>query len=98
MKSVSEVEVYTTKISSSLFLHNIQKTLMFTENNFCKKSRKSMSLQQFLVCFCYFWKVKSLLVLNLFISEYLGKILPRKEMKLTFSVKLQTKNLCFCLR
>ena len=30
----------------------------------------------FLVCFCCFWKVKSLLVLNLFTSEYLDKILP----------------------
>ena len=29
----------------------------------------------FLVCFCYFWKVKSL---NLFIFEYLGKIFPWK--------------------
>ena len=47
----------------------------------------------FLVCFCYFWKVESLLVLNLFISEYLDKILPWKEMKLTFSVKLLTEYL-----
>ena len=45
----------------------------------------------FLVCFCYFWKVKSLLVLNIFISEYLDKILSWKEMKLAFSVKLQTE-------
>ena len=35
----------------------------------------------------------SLLVLNLFISEYLDKILPWKEMKLIFSVKLQTEQL-----
>ena len=48
--------------------------------------------------FCYFWKVKSFLVLNLFIPEYLDKILPLKEMKIAFSVKLQTECLCFCLR
>ena len=59
---------------------------MFTENNCCNKSRKSLRRQQFLVCFCYFRKVKSLLVLNLFISEYLDKIPPWKEMKLIFSV------------
>ena len=30
----------------------------------------------FLVFFCYFGKVKSLFVLNLFVSEYLDKIFP----------------------
>ena len=30
----------------------------------------------FLVCFCFFWKVKSLFISNLFISEYLDKNLP----------------------
>ena len=49
------------------------------------------------VCFCYFWKHKPLLVLTLFISEYLDQIPPWKEMKETFSVKLQSENLCFCL-
>ena len=47
-----------------------------------------------LVCFC---KVKSLLVLNIFMSEYLDKILSWKEIKLALSVKLQTEYLCFCL-
>ena len=36
----------------------------------------------------YFWKDKSLLVLNLFIPEYLDRILPFKEIKEGFSVKL----------
>ena len=49
------------------------------------------------MCFCYFWKVKSLLVLNVFIREYLDKIIPWKEIKIAFSVKLQTECLCFCL-
>ena len=40
----------------------------------------------------------SLLILNLFISEYLDKVLPWKEMKLAFLVKLQTENLFFCFR
>ena len=51
----------------------------------------------FAVCFCYFWKDKSLVVLNLFIFEYLDQIPPWKEMIEPFSVKLQTKNRCFCL-
>ena len=50
------------------------------------------------VCFCYFWKDKPLLALKLFISEYLDQIPPWKEMKEAFSVKLQSENLCFCLR
>ena len=44
----------------------------------------------YLVCFFYFWKVKSLLVLNLFISEYLD-IFPWKRWSKAFSVKLQIK-------
>ena len=47
----------------------------------------------FLVSFCSFWKVKSLLVVNLFISEHLGKILPWMEMELALSLKLQTEYL-----
>ena len=39
-----------------------------------------------------------MLVLNLFIPEYLDKILPWKEMKIAFSVRLQTEFLCFCFR
>ena len=49
------------------------------------------------MCFCCFGKVKSLLVLNLFIPEYLDKILPWKEMKTVFPIKLRTECLCFCL-
>ena len=41
--SVSAVEVYTTKISRSLFLQIIWQTLVFTEKNCCNKSRKSLS-------------------------------------------------------
>ena len=52
----------------------------------------------FVVCFCYFWKDKPLLVLNLFTSEYLDQIPPWTEMKEAFSVKLQTENRRFCLR
>ena len=51
-----------------------------------------------LVCFCYFWKDKPLLILNLFIFEYLDQIASWKEIKEAFSLKLQTENLCFCLR
>ena len=47
----------------------------------------------FLVYFCYFWKDKSFLILNLFISEYLDQIPPWKENKDAFSVMLQTENL-----
>ena len=43
--------------------------------------------------FCYFWKVKSLLILSLFISEYLDHIPPWKEIKEAFSVTVQTENL-----
>ena len=32
------------------------------------------------------------------ISEYLDQILPQKEMKEVFSVRLHTENLYFCLR
>ena len=49
------------------------------------------------MCFCYFWKVKTFLLLNVFIREYLDKIIPWKEIKISFSVKLQTECLCFCL-
>ena len=35
----------------------------------------------FLVCFCYFWKDKSLLILNLFTSECIDQILSWKEIK-----------------
>ena len=53
----------------------------------------------FIIAFLYFWKDGALLTLNLFISEYLCQILPWKEIKEeVFSVKLQTENLCFCLR
>ena len=49
----------------------------------------------FFSVFLLFWIDKSLLVLNLFISEYLDKIPPWKEMKEVFSVKIQTENCCF---
>ena len=52
----------------------------------------------FLLCFCYSWKDKPLLVFDLFISEYLDQIPPWEEMKEAFSVKLQTENCCFCLK
>ena len=52
----------------------------------------------FVVCFCYFWKFKSLFLSNFFISEYLDKILPWKEKKLGFFVKPQTKYFWLCLR
>ena len=45
------------------------------------------------MCFCYIWKDKSLLILNLFTSEYLDQIPLWKEIKEIFSVKLQTENL-----
>ena len=41
----------------------------------------------------YFWKGKSLFILNLFISDYLDQIPPWKETKEEFSVTLQTENL-----
>ena len=48
---------------------------------------------------CVFIVCRNLSLLNLFISEYLDKILPWKEMKLEFSGNIQDfKNLCFCLR
>ena len=47
----------------------------------------------FLVCFCYFWKDKSLLVTNLVIPEYLDQIPPWKEMKDAFSVNLLTERI-----
>ena len=50
------------------------------------------------MCFCNFWKDNSLLIVNLYISEYLDQIRPWKEVKEAFSVKIQTENLCFCLR
>ena len=43
---------------------------------------------EFIWCFYYFWKDKSLLVLNLFIFEYLDHILIWKDMEEVFSVKL----------
>ena len=46
-----------------------------------------------LVNFCYFWKDKSLLILSLFISEYLDQIPPYREMKEGLSVKLQNENM-----
>ena len=46
-----------------------------------------------LVYFCYFWKDKSLLILSLFISEYLDQIPPYREMKEGLSVKLQNENM-----
>ena len=52
----------------------------------------------FLAGFCYFWKDKSFLILDLFISEYLDQILPWKELRETFSEKLQTGNLCFFIK
>ena len=52
----------------------------------------------FLVYFWYLSKVKFLLILNLFISEYLNKILQWKDMKKAFSVTHETENFCFCLR
>ena len=52
----------------------------------------------FFLCFCYFRKDISLVVLNLFISEYLRQISSWKKMKETFPVKFQTENVCFCLR
>ena len=52
----------------------------------------------FFECFCYCWKVMSLLVLNLFVSQYLEKIFPWKQKKFAFSVKLQIEYLCSCLR
>ena len=47
-------------------------------------------LYVFVVFFVFFWKVKSLVVVNLFISEYLD------EMMLAFLLKLQTECLCLC--
>ena len=38
------------------------------------------TLNPTLVCFCYFWKDKSFLILNLSLSEYLYQRLPWKEM------------------
>ena len=56
---------------------------MPTEKIHCNESRKSLSQQLlfeetciFLVYFCFFWKDKPLLILNLFISQYLDQILP----------------------
>ena len=80
--------------------------LYFRHLDCCKNSVKqtaSLNLNlrlkpEFLVRFCYFWKVKSLLDLNLFISEYLDQIPPWKGIKEAFSVKLQTENCCFCFR
>ena len=46
----------------------------------------------FLVYFCYFWKVKNLLILNVFISEYLDQSPRWKEIRGAFSVTFQTKN------
>ena len=43
-------------------------------------------------------KIKSLPFLNLFSSEYLDRILPRNEIKLGFSVKLQIENFYLCLK
>ena len=51
----------------------------------------------FLVCFCYIWKDTFLLVLDLFISEYLDRSPPWKGVKEAFSVKCQTENLAFGL-
>ena len=48
----------------------------------------------FVVWFYYLWKERPLLVLNLFIFEYLDQIPPRKEMKEAFPVKLQAENGC----
>ena len=42
----------------------------------------------FQVFFCFFGNLD---LLNVFISDYLDKILPWKEMKLAFSVKFQTE-------
>ena len=39
-----------------------------------------------------------MLILNLFVPEFLNQIVLWKEMKEVFSVKLQTKNHCICLR
>ena len=47
-----------------------------------------------LVCFRYFWKDKPLLILDLFISEYLDQIASWKEIKEAFSGKLEIENLC----
>ena len=49
----------------------------------------------FLGCFCYFWKVKSLLILKLFIFEYLDKTLPWREIKEAFSVNLPSRTFVF---
>ena len=51
----------------------------------------------FLVCFCYFGKDKSLLILNLFTSEYLDQIPPGNKTKKAFALKLQTENLFFII-
>ena len=108
LKHVSVAEVYTTKISCSLFLQKIKEILLVSfcfcyYNEYPMKQTAFLYLKLlfkpvFLVCFCYFWKANSFLVLNLFISEYLGKIFPWKETKLAFPVKFQIEYLCFCLK
>ena len=45
------------------------------------------------MCFSYFGKDVSFLILNLFISQYLDQIPQWTEMKEEFSVKLQVENL-----
>ena len=55
----------------------------------------------FLGCFCCFLCIAFVifvLVSFKLISEYLDQILPQKEMKEVFSVRLHTENLYFCLR
>ena len=51
----------------------------------------------FLVCFYYFWKYRFLLILNVYICEYLHQILPWKEINEAFPGKIQTKKLFFYL-
>ena len=55
------------------------------------------NLHLFIVFLFFFWKGKSLLILNLFILEYLDQIPPWKEMKEAFQSRSRLK-IYLCLR
>ena len=52
-----------------------------------------MPLKSAFLIFFFFWNDNSLLILKLFISEYLDLIPPWKEIKEAFSVNFHTENL-----
>ena len=79
-----------------LFLHFSISTVIIMNIMWSKQPPYTWSCLWNLKFWCFFfWKV---LAFFKRVSEYLDQILQWKEMKEAFLVKLQTENLCFCLR